>query len=85
MKVGGVPYRTIWDNGDGSVGIIDQTRLPHAFETLTLKTLADAAHAILEFSLRHAASEEGVVPYGQWPDGVKGHFITRTPPEGFIS
>ena len=46
---------------------------------------ADAAHAILEFSLRHAASEEGVVPYGQWPDGVKGHFITRTPPEGFIS
>ena len=35
-----VYYRTIWGNGDGSVGIIDQTRLPHAFETLTLTTLA---------------------------------------------
>jgi predicted metal-binding protein len=45
---------------------------------------ADAAHAILDFAVRHAGSEEGVVPYGQWPDGVKGHFITRTPPEGFI-
>lgn len=45
---------------------------------------ADAANAILDFAMRHAASEEGVVPYGQWPEGVKGHFITRTPPEGFV-
>ena len=46
---------------------------------------ADAARAILEFAKRHAASEEGVVACGQWPDGVKGHFITRTPPEGFVA
>ncbi len=44
----------------------------------------EAARAILEYAVRHAASEEGQVPYRQWPDGVKGHFITRTPPEGFI-
>ena len=44
----------------------------------------DAARAILEYAMRHAASAEGVVPYAQWPQGVKGHFITRTPPEGFI-
>ena len=37
MKVEGVPYRTIWVEKDGwSVGIIDQTKLPHGFETLTL-------------------------------------------------
>lgn len=44
----------------------------------------DDARAILEYAALHAASAEGVVPYGQWPQGVKGHFITRTPPEGFI-
>lgn len=42
------------------------------------------ARAILEYAARHAASAEGVVPYGEWPDGVKGHFITRMPPEGFV-
>lgn len=44
----------------------------------------DAARAILDYATRHAESEEGVVPYAQWPEGVKGHFITRTPPEGFV-
>ncbi|WP_395328484.1 DUF1636 domain-containing protein [Novosphingobium sp. BL-8H] len=44
----------------------------------------EAARAVLEYASRHAESEEGQVPYRQWPDGVKGHFITRTPPEGFI-
>jgi predicted metal-binding protein len=43
-----------------------------------------AARAVLEYAALHAASEEGVVPYRAWPEGVKGHFITRTPPEGFI-
>lgn len=43
-----------------------------------------AARAILEYAARHAASAEGLVPYAQWPEGVKGHFITRTPPEGFV-
>lgn len=43
-----------------------------------------AARAILEYAVRHAASAEGVVPYAEWPEGVKGHFITRTPPEGFV-
>lgn len=44
----------------------------------------DAARAILEYAARHGESAEGVVPYGDWPDGVKGHFIVRTPPEGFV-
>jgi predicted metal-binding protein len=37
------------------------------------------AQAILEFALAYAGSADGSVPYRQWPDGVKGHFITRSP------
>lgn len=43
-----------------------------------------AARAILEYAESHARSADGVVPYNEWPEGVKGHFITRTPPEGFV-
>lgn len=45
---------------------------------------SDAARAILEYAAHHAASAEGSVRYADWPDGVKGHFITRTPPEGYL-
>jgi predicted metal-binding protein len=44
----------------------------------------EAARAILTYAVRHAASDEGVVRYAEWPDGVKGHFIVRTPPEGYL-
>ena len=38
MNVNGRHYRTIWLNADGwAVEIIDQTRLPHVFETVTLR------------------------------------------------
>lgn len=44
----------------------------------------ETARAILTYAALHAESAEGVVRYAQWPEGVKGHFITRTPPEGFV-
>lgn len=44
----------------------------------------EAARAVLTYAVRHAASEDGVVRYAEWPDGVKGHFIVRTPPEGYV-
>lgn len=47
-------------------------------------TPEDAA-AILDYAVQYAASPEGVVPYRDWPEGVKGHFITRTPPAGFVA
>lgn len=46
---------------------------------------ADAARAILDYAVHYAGSEHGRVAYGLWPEGVKGHFITRTPPPGFIA
>lgn len=45
---------------------------------------AEAARAILEYAALYADSEIGQVPFRHWPAGVKGHFITRTPPAGFI-
>lgn len=45
----------------------------------------EAARAILDYAVHYAASEHGRVPFSQWPQGVKGHFITRTPPAGFVA
>ena len=65
MKVDGKPYRTIWLNGDGrSVEIIDQTKLPHRFETVTLRSLDDAAHAIKAMLVRGAPLIGATAAYG---------------------
>jgi predicted metal-binding protein len=45
----------------------------------------EAACAILDYAAHYAASEHGRVAYCDWPEGVKGHFITRSPPEGFVA
>jgi predicted metal-binding protein len=41
---------------------------------------SDAAAAIVDYARKHAASTSGQVPYRDWPQGVKGHFVTRHPP-----
>jgi predicted metal-binding protein len=43
-----------------------------------------AARAILDYAVQYHGSEIGQVPYRDWPEGVKGHFLTRTPPEGYV-
>ncbi|MDX1781517.1 MAG: DUF1636 domain-containing protein [Thalassovita sp.] len=40
----------------------------------------EAAQAIVDYAMLHATSDTGQVPYRQWPQGVKGHFVTRHPP-----
>lgn len=45
---------------------------------------ADAARAILDYAVHYGRSEFGQVPFREWPQGVKGHFITRTPPAGAL-
>jgi methylthioribose-1-phosphate isomerase len=55
MNINGKPYRTIWlGDDDWSVEIIDQTRLPFAFEIVTLRKLEDAARAIKTMQVRGA-------------------------------
>ena len=55
MKIKGIQYRTIWLNEDGwSVNVIDQTKLPHEFSTITLSSDNDVAHAIRTMIVRGA-------------------------------
>jgi methylthioribose-1-phosphate isomerase len=65
MKINGKAYRTIWLNSDGaSVDIIDQTKLPHRFEIVTLKTLDETAHAIKAMLVRGAPLIGATAAYG---------------------
>jgi len=65
MKVGGRHTRTIWVEQDGaSVGIIDQTLLPHRYATATLTTVADAARAIATMQVRGAPLIGAAAAYG---------------------
>jgi methylthioribose-1-phosphate isomerase len=67
MKIDGKDTRTIWIESDGqSVGIIDQTQLPHRFVTARLKTLADAARAIQSMQVRGAPLIGATAAYGVW-------------------
>lgn len=38
------------------------------------------AEAILEWFDMHAATATGEVPFRQWPNRMRGHFIARIPP-----
>jgi methylthioribose-1-phosphate isomerase len=64
MKIHGRHYRSVWPIGDDAFGIIDQTRLPHEFVTLTLRTPEDAAHAIKSMQTRGAPLIGAVAAYG---------------------
>lgn len=65
MKVAGKPMRTIWVGADGwSVEIIDQTKLPHSFEAVALRTLEEAAIAIEDMLVRGAPLIGATAAYG---------------------
>jgi methylthioribose-1-phosphate isomerase len=65
LKVGGKSMRTIWLEPDGwSVGVIDQTALPHRLLTARLTTLAEAAHAIRTMVIRGAPLIGATAAYG---------------------
>jgi methylthioribose-1-phosphate isomerase len=65
MNVDGKPMRSIWLEPDGwSVGVVDQTALPHRLSTARLTTLADAAHAISAMVIRGAPLIGATAAYG---------------------
>ena len=65
MQVNRTPYRCIWPEADGrSIGIIDQTKLPHRFETVSLRTLDDAVLAISNMLVRGAPLIGATAAYG---------------------
>ncbi|KQT56989.1 methylthioribose-1-phosphate isomerase [Methylobacterium sp. Leaf456] len=63
MNIDGQPYRTIFPDGD-AVTVIDQTRLPFAFELERLASLDDAAVAIRTMVVRGAPLIGVTAAYG---------------------
>ncbi len=67
MKVDGRPMRPIWLEDDGrTLGIIDQTLLPHRLVTRPLATSAEAARAIQTMQVRGAPLIGVTAAYGLW-------------------
>jgi methylthioribose-1-phosphate isomerase len=65
MKVDGKSMRSIWLEPDGwSVGVIDQTALPHRLVIARLTTLQEAAHAIRAMVIRGAPLIGATAAYG---------------------
>ena len=42
---------------------------------------AEQAEAILQWFDLHGATGDGLVPFKQWPQKMRGHFIARVPPQ----
>lgn len=54
MKINGTPYRTIWQDAEGVVQVIDQRWLPHELRVVPLRTRAEFATAIRDMWVRGA-------------------------------
>ncbi|MDR0303404.1 MAG: S-methyl-5-thioribose-1-phosphate isomerase [Chitinispirillales bacterium] len=68
MLVNGKHYRTIWLNpsDDKAVSIIDQTKLPHSFETIDLRSVEDFRRAIKDMWVRGAGLIGATAGYGMY-------------------
>src|SRR5690242_19133472 len=65
MKVNGKHYRSLWaDEALGVVHIIDQSRLPHVFETATIASAEGMADAIRSMRVRGAPLIGVAAAYG---------------------
>src|SRR5258708_37326452 len=64
MKINGTHFRSVWPVGEDAFGIIDQTKLPHEFVTLTLRDAEAAANAIVTMQTRGAPLIGVVGAYG---------------------
>jgi methylthioribose-1-phosphate isomerase len=65
MKVGGTWYRSIWrEPGSTRVHAVDQTLLPHRFESFVIETLDDAVRAIRTMQVRGAPLIGATAAYG---------------------
>lgn len=62
-----------------SVVIRDDSRF--SYITGSNAPTREQAEAILAWFDLHGATETGEVPFRQWPDAMRGHFIARIPPE----
>lgn len=64
MNVDGHHFRTVWMPEPGLLRIIDQRRLPWAFEIIDLKSVTEVAHAIRDMAVRGAGCIGATAGYG---------------------
>ncbi len=65
MRVNGTPHRTVWlDDESGVVKIIDQRKLPFAFEIEELRSVDDLATAIRDMHVRGAGCIGATAGFG---------------------
>lgn len=65
---------------DNSCNVAIQASGKLAYTLGRFEVSGEAAQGIVDYASEHAESETGQVPYRQWPQAVKGHFVTRHPP-----
>ena len=65
------------DNGC-NVTIQDNKKLSYVLGNF--KPTSEDAEAIILYANLHANSTNGQVPYREWPQAIKGHFVARIPP-----
>jgi predicted metal-binding protein len=61
-----------------SVAIHDDERF--SYFTGGHEPSSEQAEAILQWFDQHGASESGEVPFREWPQRMRGHFVARIPP-----
>ena len=61
-----------------NVTIQDNKKLSYVLGNF--KPLKEDAEAIVFYANLHADSSNGQVPYREWPQAIKGHFVARIPP-----
>ena len=74
-----LPVACLWSCGAGASA---QLRAPAKTGYVMGGFAAADAGALIEFAAAYAASADGEVPFAEWPAGILGHFIARTPPPG---
>ena len=65
-----------------NVTIQDNKKLSYVLGNF--KPTSEDAEAIILYANLHANSTNGQVPYREWPQAIKGHFVARIPPVKII-
>lgn len=87
--------RLLADTGRNDVDVVEQTCLWNCTQSCSVaicdterfsyitgrhEATREQAEAILQWFDAHGETETGEVPFKQWPDAMRGHFIARIPP-----
>ena len=73
------PQVCLW-NCTRACSVVIQDEAKFSYVTGSNTPDAEQAEALLQWYDFHSEAVEGVVPFKQWPQKMRGHFIARIPP-----